>query len=260
MLRARWTGRRVVRTLHNAEPHERHGIVVRATLRLVDRTTTGWIRLNDHTPVPTHGFVVTIPHGTYADWYADTPRPARRPGRLAYVGLVRPYKGVDDLIAAFAQLDLPDVSLHVSGRPVDAEYGRAIARLAGADPRVVVDLRHVPDGAMAREIGEATLVVLPYREMHNSGAALLALSLGRPVLVPANAVTDDLAHEVGEQWVQRFAGTFDARALNRALGAVEGLDGSPDLSARSWEAIADQHVVAFARAVDIWSEHSIAAP
>jgi len=258
VLRARWSGRRIVRTLHNVEPHERQGLVVRATLRLVDRATNGWIRLNDHTPSPPHGFVVTIPHGTYADWYADAPHPARVPGRLVYAGLVRPYKGVDDLIATFEQLDGPDLSLHVSGRPADADYGRTVARLANRDPRIVVDLRHVPDDVLAREIGEAMLVVLPYREMHNSGAALLALSLDRPVLVPANGVTDALACEVGEQWVQRFSGELDADALRRALEAVRALVGSPDLSARSWEAIADAHVAAFVRAVGVEPARSLA--
>jgi len=256
MLRARWTGRRVVRTVHNVDPHERQSRLVTATLRLVDRSTSGWIRLNDRTPVAGAGLVATIPHGTYADWFADAPHPARVPGRLLTAGLLRPYKGVDTLIESFADVDLADATLHVSGRPVDATYAADISAQAAADPRVSLDLRHVPDDVLATEIGEATLVALPYRELHNSGAALLALSLGRPVLVPGNDVTDDLAAEVGAVWVQRFTGELDAASLRRALAAVAGLTGAPDLSARSWEAIADQHVALYAAVADASGERS----
>ena len=48
--------------------------------------------------------------------------------------------------------------------------------------------------------------MLPYRHMHNSGAALTALSLDRPVLVPETDVNRDLARETGPGWVVTFAG------------------------------------------------------
>ena len=51
-------------------------------------------------------------------------------------------------------------------------------------------------------------------------AALLALSLDRPVLVPANPVNDRLAEEVGPVWVQRYAGALTAEVLTSALAAV----------------------------------------
>lgn len=247
MVRARATGRRVVRTMHNVAPHERQPMTVRAVLRLVDASTSGWIRLNDRTAVPDHGVVATIPHGTYRDWFADQPHPPRLRRRIMYAGLVRPYKGVDVLLAAFAGMVDDEATLHVCGRVADASYGSVIRALATGDPRVTVDLRHVPDDVLAREIGEATLVVLPYRELHNSGTALLALSLDRPVLVPSNEATADLAREVGDDWVLRFDGELTSAALAAAIERAADLRGSPDLSARSWDAIADEHVTLFER-------------
>ncbi len=62
-------------------------------------------------------------------------------------------------------------------------------------------------------------MVLPYREMHNSGAALTALSLNRPVLVPDNEVNRELAEEVGPGWVFRYDGELTGRHLLDALAA-----------------------------------------
>src|SRR3712207_8608213 len=51
-------------------------------------------------------------------------------------------------------------------------------------------------------------------------AALLALSLGRAVLVPDNDVTRDLAAEVGERWVRRFSAPLTPELL---VGAASDL-------------------------------------
>jgi beta-1,4-mannosyltransferase len=91
--------------------------------------------------------------------------------------------------------------------------------------------------------------VLPYAEMLNSGAALLALSLRRPILVPRNDVNDLLAAEVGEAWVQRFDGPLEAADLLRALAAVRaaGLaSAAPDLTRRSWDGVGESHAAVYA--------------
>jgi beta-1,4-mannosyltransferase len=240
--RARRTGRVVIRTVHNLEPHEGQSRAVRRALDAVDRATGGWVVLNARTPTPGPGPVAVIPHGTYTQWYAGAPEPAAVPGRVAYVGLVRPYKGVDDLVRAFRSTRDERLTLHVCGQVQDTAIADALRALAGDDPRITLDLRHLPDEDLAREVREAELVVLPYRAMHNSGAALLALSLGRPVLVPRNPVTDDLAAEVGPEWVQRLEGVLDGDVLVDAWSRVQGIAGAPDLGARDWDEIADAHV------------------
>ena len=102
-------------------------------------------------------------------------------------------------------------------------------------------------------MSESELVVLPYRHMHNSGAALTALSLSRPVLVPDNAVNRDLAAEVGPGWVITFEGDLDADDLRRALEEARRPDraDAPDLSRRDWALAAPAHLAAYRRAVEI---------
>ena len=252
LVRCRLRRTAVVRTAHNLRPHEE--VPDRATggvLRACDRATTWWVRLNDGTPTPGDAPATTVPHGHYVDWFARHPRRPAEPRRLASVGLLRPYKGIDELLSAFAALDDPEASLVVAGRPVTEAIAAQVRTAAAQDGRVVTDLRHVDDADLVRWITSASLVALPYRQMHNSGAALLALSLGRPVLVPANPVTDALAAEVGPAWVRRFTGPLTADALRTALADVDGLSdaSAPDLSARDWPAGTRAHLEVYRAAV-----------
>ena len=100
-------------------------------------------------------------------------------------------------------------------------------------------------------MGQAELVVLPYREMHNSGAALLALSLATPVLVPDNPVTRALAREVGEEWVRTYRGEVTAEALVEALCHVRQIPPGcrPDLSARDWATAVRSHLAVYEAAM-----------
>lgn len=250
LLRCRLLGVGVVRTAHNVAPHEGASGVVRAVLRLCDRTTRHWVRLNEHTPTPEGALVTTAPIGDYRAWFpgVDGVATAPVPGRVLYFGLIRPYKGVEALLAAFAATP-GDLSLRVTGSPRTRELGATIEALAATDRRVSLSLTHVPDEDLAREVLEAELVALPYRDMHNSSAAVLALSLDRPVLVTDNAVTRDMAAEMGEDFVLRYQGELDADALRAALDAARTTRGRrPDLSARTWDRIGELHAAAFRQA------------
>lgn len=247
LVRCRLLGTAVVRTAHNVQPHERKGATTRLVLRFCDRSTRWWIRLNDWTPTPPDAPVTTIPLGHYRDWFADVDgRSAPSvPGRLLYFGLIRPYKGVEALLAAFRRTEA-DLSLRVVGRPNTPELAARIEAAARGDARIQLFLDHVPDDVLAAEVLESELVVLPYRDMHNSSAALLALSLDRPVLVTDNDVTRALAAELGESFVLRFHGELDATALVEALDEVRRTDrAGPDLRRRDWGPIGEQHAQVF---------------
>lgn len=250
LVRCRLRRTAVVRTAHNLAPHERQPAATRAVLRLCERWTTWWITLNPTTPTPPGAHATTVPLGDYGTWYAEHPLPAPVPGRLLHFGIVRPYKGVLELLDAFRGVHDDGLTLRIAGRPGSPATAREVAAGADGDPRVTVRLHHLDDADLVAEIGAAGLVVLPYRAMHNSGALLLALTLGRPVLVPANDVTDALADEVGPWWVQRFEGVLTADALRRAVDATRTAPSSgPDLSARDWGTLAASHLGVYRDAV-----------
>ena len=99
-------------------------------------------------------------------------------------------------IAEASAID-PTLTLRISGKPTDEAIERrlriATERLSGLD----MTLRYVSEDEFVEVVTSSELVVLPYRFMHNSGTALAALSLGRPVLVPDNDVNRALSSEVG---------------------------------------------------------------
>lgn len=232
----------VVRTLHNLSPHEDKGWRERTLLKWLDALTTRWIRLNTTTPLQAPA-TDTILHGHYRDWYASKPKSELVRGRLLHFGLIRPYKGVETLVEVMPQIQSEGVSLRIVGSPASDEMRQLVVDAGEQDPRISSLLQYVDDDTLAQEVTAAELIVLPYRQMHNSGTLLLALSLGRPVLAPWNGANQAIAEEVGEDWVQLYRGDFDAAAIDTALTAVRHASrpAAPDLSRREWAAAGEAH-------------------
>lgn len=254
LVRFRIRGTAMVRTQHNLELPQgltRRGVVL---LKLFERWTTLLIRLNEQTEIHHRPFT-TIVHGHYRTWFARYEQQGRQRGRLAYFGLIRRYKALDTLLTAFRQIpaDGEPVSLYVGGKPSTEELRVEVAGLAAGDARIETHLEFLDDAELVAAATAAELVVLPYREMHNSGSVLAALSLGRPVLVPDNEVNQALEVEVGEGWVNRYAPPLTAGHLLDALARVRQLapDAAPDLSRRSWDHTAADHVSAYRRALSL---------
>ncbi len=261
--RLRVRGTPVVATVHNLRAHESAPGRRSLFLRALSARTVLRIRINAATRLGADQPSVLIPHGHYRDWFARFPEPATVPGRVVSVGLLRPYKGADVLLRAFAgtRAELPDATLVIAGRPSTPQLADELTELAAADDRVRLDLRFVPDDDFVRDVGRAQLVALPHRDMHNSGGALAALSLARSVLVPDNQANRLLAAEVGDRWVHTYAGELTARDLVDALGdlAAHPPVHPPDLSARGWEVAGRDHLAAYRRAVEL-ARSQLAAP
>ena len=250
--RLRLTPVAVVRTVHNVELPADVSRWERALLLSIDCLTDVRIIMNRQTPVEEGAVSLLIPHGHYRDWFGPEVAIGPQVGTLGFVGLVRRYKGVEALIQAFAATGpaLPDVRLEVSGSPSTASLRDELERLAAADPRVHLDLRFLSEPDFAAAIRRAQGVVLPYRFMHNSGAVLAALSLGRMVLVPDNDVNRDLADEVGAGWIHFYEEEVTPRDLERFARHLNSPPASgPDLSRREWDGVGAAHAAAYRLAV-----------
>ena len=97
---------------------------------------------------------------------------------LLFFGMIRPYRGLGDALAALEQV--PDARMIVAGdpvEPVDAYRERD-------GDRVDWRLGFLPDAEVDRAHGEATLALFPYRpEIDQSGSLLRALGAGVPAVV-----------------------------------------------------------------------------
>ena len=102
-----------------------------------------------------------------------------------FVGGIRPNKGIEELISTFAKLSSPDAVLLVAGKPWQPDsYVARVEALAAMDPRVRFTPERIPDGDLQRYLQAADVLVFPFTRVLTSGSVVLAMSFGRPVIVP----------------------------------------------------------------------------
>jgi len=193
--------------------------------------------------------LVRMPHPAF-DRPTDEP-PARPAGHvLLFFGLIRRHKGLDVLVAALPDIveRVPDVRLVVAGDPLEpVDSVREVARSLGVDERIEWKLGFVPDSEVTSVLAGATVVVLPYREIWNSGVLALAIGHGRPAVVSDLGAMGELVREFG---AGRVVAPEDAGALASAcadlLTDVAALSAAYEgtLAARAaltWEEAARAH-------------------
>ncbi len=190
--------------------------------------------------------VRVITHGPY-DHLAQpvravgASRPAGDPVRLLYLGLVRPFKGVEDLVAAFSGLDRGDAEqfrLTVVGETWEGWNApdEAIGRSPHADLIERVD-RYVTDKELAQYFANADAVVLPYHRSSASGPLQIAMSAGLPVVVTA---VGGLVEAVRDYPGARLVPPRDVPALRGALLGLPALRGERYRAPHSWESVTDE--------------------
>ena len=116
-------------------------------------------------------------------------REAPKPGavNVLFFGIIRPYKGLDDLLRVFNDLPREDAErlwLTVVGETWEGctEPARLIAASPHAD-RISFVNEYVPDEVVSAAFSHADVAVLPYRRSSSSGILHVAMSWGLPVVV-----------------------------------------------------------------------------
>ena len=188
-------GMRLVWTAHNVLPHEpvfaddvaARRALVRASDLVLAHSAATLAELAALGAVPRRSAV--IPHGPLPVASPAAAAPAGSadgPRRFLFFGRVQGYKGVTDLLAAFAALPAgTPAELTVAGQCPDRQLqARAAGAGHGAGHRVTLHLDRVPDSAVTALLAAADVVVLPFRRVTTSGSAILALCHGRPLIVP----------------------------------------------------------------------------
>jgi len=230
-MRAR--GTKLIWTVHNLKAHDGlHPRLERWFWNAFTKRVDGYIALTEsgraaakeHFPnlERVSGYVVN--HGHYRDEYPhDSSENARdelglsRSARVAlFFGQIRDYKNVPTLIREFSKVE-GEVVLCIAGKPSSDQLSEQLRVASAADSRVRLHLQTIPTPKVGLFLRASDLVVLPYRDIFNSGSALLALSFDRPVLVPDRGAMSELRSKAGPEWVRTFDGEIDSLELSRAL-------------------------------------------
>jgi beta-1,4-mannosyltransferase len=137
--------------------------------------------------------IEVIPDGNYVDVYPDniTQREAREQLGIkqdafvfTFLGQIRSYKGVENLINTFKELDLPDSRLIIAGKPISTEYKNHLITLIGASESVMSRLEFIPVSEVQLYMNSADVVVAPYKDILTSSSVWLGMAFAKPMLVP----------------------------------------------------------------------------
>jgi glycosyltransferase involved in cell wall biosynthesis len=197
-----------VLTLHNPAAHEMAGLpawLQNSCLRLADALVIHDACGLTAIPSQWRPKVHVIHHGTESLVLSDRDLQAadHTSPYLLYFGNIRPYKGVDLLLAAWQDLaaEYPQFRLIVAGQLWQGEtlLSRVVARLLGTEKhgriiRQLLDdpgllnvesrLGFIADDELDRLIRQARYAIFPYRRFSgHSGAVSRAAAQGVPVLV-----------------------------------------------------------------------------
>jgi glycosyltransferase involved in cell wall biosynthesis len=196
--------------------------------------------------------VALAPHGPY-DHHGDRPAAATLAERTGdfvflYFGVIRPYKGVEDLVAAF---DLLPAHVRATSRlvivgetwegwtlPLDA-----VAASPNVD-RITVVNRYVDDVEVGEHFSAADAVVLPYRRSSSSGPLHIAMSSGMPVVVTS---VGGLVEAAGDYAGVSFVPPADPAALAAAMAELPSGRGSRFADPHSWSHTVDAYADLFTR-------------
>jgi len=195
--------------------------------------------------------IALIHHGPYNQYRTDHKEHLARIApaaccNLLFFGLIRPYKGLDDLIRAFDALPENEVAgywLTIVGETwegwnIPAEL---IARSRYRD-RITFVNRYISDTEVTQFFAEADAIVLPYNRASTSGALHIAMSCGLPVVLTN---VGGLVEAVADYDGAILVSPNDPIALHGAMQQVAKLRGKRYNDPHSWEHTATSYQALF---------------
>jgi glycosyltransferase involved in cell wall biosynthesis len=258
---ARMLGYKIAWTVHEVYP-------LNPAAKWVDRTGSRMLALashvllaNDHETAaeareelgrPADKIQV-VPHPSYLGAYpegrnrADVRRELGIPDSsfvFLLFGHVTAYKRVEKFVDAFRAADLGDAALIVAGLNQHEPSAEHVRNAAAHDDRIKPLLEFIPDERVAELFGAADAAIAPRQDGGTSGALVLALSMGVPVIsadVPTyrRVTEDETAAYLYEPWNEQSMGeAFRAAASDPATARAKGEAGRALVAPLSWENLA----------------------
>lgn len=272
LLSARMRNLPTVLTLHNVAPHEKSQAYIRATRSLAHLAGRCIVHseINKRQAIHLLGLpprkISVVRHGTLSPCVAHPPDRLGARARLdlpmnapvaLFFGSIRPYKGVDFLLEAFARMlpRLPEARLVIAGKPWN-DWSCTLHRIVGLgiSDRVQTFADYIPSNQMQDFLDAADLCVFPYSHFQaQSGAALTAIAFHKPLIVTDVGALPELVPD------RRFVIQYGCiESLSEALfsaladpGQLKRMAEQSSLVARqhSWEDIASNTLDVYAESL-----------
>lgn len=265
-LGARLVGARVV-----IEMHESHDVgeatlplisrYARLMMRVLARSISGVVVHSEsdieavsqhYPPLARFPFAVVFPgpleHAERSEVSAE-PQQQREMVRFLLFGVIRAYKGIDELAKAFARLveEGEPVHLTIAGEVwEDAEFGMSTIRGTGTDHHTVIS-GYIPDERVKELFDQADVIVAPYRRASASGPVNLAMEAGLPLVTTRVPALQEACRKYEGVF---FADVEDPNGLREAMKLSMSKVGCRFVNPHSWDANADRYAEFFDRVLE----------
>jgi len=208
LLYYKFLGKKIIFTAHNVNRAERDGadspwnrLTLRIQYRIVDHI---FVHTKDMKEQLASSFgtnadkVTIIPFGAGGMVPTSGLTPAEAKRRIGlhesyrtilFFGRIAKYKGLDLLVDAFERIAVDDqrYRLIIAGESTSdwAEHWNEIRAAIESSPmreQVIKEIRHIADEEMEKYFKAADVLVLPYRDISQSGVLFMSHSFGLPVI------------------------------------------------------------------------------
>lgn len=166
-----------------------------------------------------------------------------------FFGTIKPYKGLDLLVSAFESLSLslPSAWLVIAGRPGAPSDMPDLTGLDRRGAHYRADIGYIPNEHVWRYYLAADVIVLPYRNITQSGVLLAAMANGLPSIVTSVGGLPEVIRASHSGWVVPSENADAlAVALSQALShpqetLAKGRNGKEYVEKElSWSSIAER--------------------
>jgi O-antigen biosynthesis protein len=198
-------------TIHNTIPHDCSYLRQEIELRNIICTAAQKIHIHSAKSLPEIQKYINlplekvqiIPHGNYVGVYPNNVNRVQARQRFGlsekqtvfmFLGQIRKYKGIGNLIYAFSQiqLDFPNTHLLIAGMPKEPMELEALIANSEAKNKITLIQQYISGEMLQWFFSAVDVVVLPYRKILTSGSMLNAMSFGRPVIAPRVGMTEEI--------------------------------------------------------------------
>jgi len=152
--------------------------------------------------------VFAVPHGNYVNYYENKiDRVEARKSldlddanlAFLFLGAIRPYKGVLELLDAFKHLQHDNIRLVIAGKVSHSDQATTelFEQKIADDKRVKFIPGFVADDQIQHYMNACDVVIFPYRDVLTSGSVLLAMSFDRACIAPQKGCIGEVLDRAG---------------------------------------------------------------
>lgn len=212
----RLLGYKLVWTMHEIKPHDKQTIndifiskyIVKLSNRVIIHSKMTLEKFKENNININN--VSIIPIGNYNNYYKNkiTKERARKILNLnntdfifLFFGLVKKYKGIEDLVTAFEKLKFNNkVKLLIVGQIYDEAVKNNILRAVIKNKNIIPVMEFIKDEDIQIYLKACDIVTLPYRKITTSSSTLLSFAFQKPIIFPIVGDLAELPENIGYKY------------------------------------------------------------